>query len=178
MFSIKGLKMTKRYSGIGSRTAPLEVLNKAIQLGKELASKGYILHSGGADGMDSAFEEGCDLVNGQKQIFLPWKNFNKNPSKLYNPPEEAMKMAEQLHPAWFACSYGAKKLHARNIQQVLGEKLDTPVDFVVCWTLSGSLSGGTATAMKLATLNNIPVYNLAVPEDCVKLDEELLKSCT
>lgn len=149
-----------KYSGIGSRETPKDILEQMITIGRDLAEKGWILRSGGADGADSAFEQGCDEVHGAKQIFLPWKGFNKNSSQYWKIPPEAFDLAAGLHPNWSACSDAARKLHARNCQQILGPALNDPVDLVICWTKSGGEFGGTATAMKLARQNGIRVVNL------------------
>ena len=59
------------YTGIGSRKTPIEIINKMIKLGQILGKHGYILRSGGANGADKAFEQGCDNVLGKKEIYLP-----------------------------------------------------------------------------------------------------------
>ena len=150
-----------KYAGIGSRQTPAGILDTMENIGRELASKGYILRSGGADGADSAFERGCDQAGGKKEIFLPWAGFNDNPSPLTRVSNRAMILASQYHPGWFNMSQGARKLHARNGHQVLGEHLNSPVDFIVCWTKDGKDIGGTAQAMRIARAYNIRIYNLA-----------------
>lgn len=151
----------KYYSGIGSRETPLYIINKMTELAIKLESEGYTLRSGGADGADKAFELGA--VN--KEIYLPWKGFNHSDSELYHVSTEATEIAKRIHPAWNSCSPGAKKLHSRNIYQVLGYDLKTPSEFVICWTTGGKIVGGTATAINLALSLNIPVYNLAIQKD-------------
>ena len=153
------------YTGIGSRQTPADVLERMVQIGKELANLGFTLRSGGADGADSAFERGCDLANGSKEIYIPWNNFNNLSTSAgyivaYHP--DAENIAATLHPAWHRCSQGAKKLHTRNIYQILGGNLNDPSVLVVCWTPNGELTGGTAQAMRLAMKNNIRILNLAV----------------
>ena len=167
--------MSKVYTGIGSRETPQEVIEQMEILGIRLAQRGYTLYSGGADGADSAFERGCDLAGGAKQIFLPWKKFNKNLSPYYTQPKEAEQIAKSVHPAWEACSYGARRLHSRNVQQIFGYDLETPTSFVICWTMSGGLSGGTATAMKLATQIGVPVFNLAIEGELDRLKECIIR---
>ncbi len=62
----------------------------------------------------------------------------------------------------------AMHLHVRNTFQVLGPNLDDPSDFVVCWTPDGAekaedtseVTGGTGTAIRIASTYEIPVYNL------------------
>lgn len=67
--------MSKYYTGIGSREAPEHILNYISVAASHMANNNFILRSGGASGSDSAFEFGCDKVNGKKEIYLPWKNF-------------------------------------------------------------------------------------------------------
>lgn len=157
--------MSRFYAGVGSRETPSDVLTVMWNLGAWLAQLGWVLRSGGADGADSAFEGGCTAVGGRKEIFLPWKNFNKNKSILYTPTEEAIQLASRIHPAWGQCSRGARLLHARNTHQILGSDLATPVDMVICWTMGGGERGGTATAMKLAKEHRAKVYNLYESRD-------------
>jgi hypothetical protein len=57
---------------------------------------------------------------------------------------------------------GAPRLFARNAFQVLGLNLSTPSSRVYCWTPGGAVVGGTAIAIRLAQIHNIPVINLAV----------------
>jgi len=152
--------MERFYAGIGSRSTPDAVQVKMREIAVWLASIGWTLRSGGADGADSAFEAGCDFVGGKKEIYLPWKKFNGNSSLLYPPTAAALELASTIHPAWHMCSHGAKLLHGRNCHQVLGQTLDQPVAMVVCWTQGGGISGGTATAMKLAQQNGARVFNL------------------
>ena len=147
------------YAGIGSRDIPKSVQNFFIGLGKYYAKQGFVLRSGAAEGSDSAFETGCILEKGEKEIFLPWKGFNTHTSPLYEISAEAEKIASEVHPAWDALSQGAKKLHSRNVYQVLGYDLKTPVKFVACYTKDGIIKGGTATAINLAQKYNIPIFN-------------------
>lgn len=116
------------------------------------------LRSGGADGADAAFEAGA---GDDKQIFLPWKRFNRNMSPLYTPSVDAYAVASRIHPVWDRLSSGAKLLHARNVHQVLGPNLNEPSEFLVCWTMGGGVTGGTATAIKVALEHGVPVYNAA-----------------
>jgi predicted Rossmann fold nucleotide-binding protein DprA/Smf involved in DNA uptake len=58
------------FGGIGSRETPENVLKIMTQLGYSLAKKDFILRSGGANGADLAFENGCDKANGKKEIII------------------------------------------------------------------------------------------------------------
>lgn len=148
------------YTGIGSRETPKEILSIFEYIGLWLASKGYILRSGHAAGADSAFECGCDAAGGCKEIYLPWKGFNGSDSKLIlRDNDDAISIAMHYHPAFDRLSNGAKKLQARNAYQIFGYNLDTPSDFVVCWTKGGKGSGGTGQAIRIAKDNSIPVFD-------------------
>jgi len=161
------------YTGIGSRETPEEILLIMRQLAARLARVGYILRSGAAEGADSAFEAGARDADGSMEIYLPWKGFNQNGSAFTSPSLEASQLASRIHPAWPNLSHGARKLHARNAHQVLGIGLKTPSAFVVCWTRDmaicrdecSSATGGTGTAIKIASDHGIPVLNMARPSN-------------
>jgi len=168
----------KFYTGIGSRETPPEIMGLMETYANQLQSLGYFLRSGGANGADTAFENGAGK---KKQIYLPWKGFNGRKSKRYDITDEALELAEQLHPYWVNLKNGAKKLMARNCYQVLGEDLETPSEFVICWTSDGcethkdrkNKTGGTGQAISLANLAEIKVYNLANQESIKELDRFL-----
>lgn len=156
--------MSLIYTGIGSRKTPEMLLIHMTQIAEYLSSK-WTLRSGHADGADMAFEVGC---SGSKEIYVPWPTFNGctdciDPSTFIN-YQEAMTIAENLHPNWAACKQGVRKLHTRNVYQILGKDLNTPTDLVICWTPDGKDSGGTGQALRLARELNIPVFNLFNPQ--------------
>ena len=164
------------YAGIGSRQTPADILDLMTKLAIKFSKLDYILRSGRASGADQAFERGAGE---NKQIFLPWSTFeiefgkaNPGGTVFKFPSNEAIELAVSLHPAWQWLKHGAKLLHARNCHQVLGPDLKSPVKFVVCWTQDGAQNekevtrhtGGTGMAIRLASQNHIPVYNLAREE--------------
>lgn len=145
------------YAGIGSRETPESILKLMQDIAVELKKLGYRLCSGGALGADTAFAKG----DPDAQIYLPWAGYNgvEKPT-MVGPTLEAITVAGTFHPAWHNCKSGARKLHGRNMHILFGSKLDTPVDFVICWTKDGKDSGGTGQAIRAAIANNIPVFNL------------------
>ena len=125
--------MPNYYAGIGSRETPTEVLQLMGSIAAFLETKHFILRSGAADGADAAFERA--IVNSvNKEVYLPWYGFNNSTSHLFTSTNEAAVIAAQVHPAWSNCSQEAKKLHTRNVPQILGMDCATPCKFVVCWT--------------------------------------------
>lgn len=155
----------KIYTGIGSRDTPDDVLTTMRTFGLLFANKGYTLRSGHAPGADMAFEEGCDMARGSKEIYLPWPKFNgaDGSGKGYCVPfftPELVSFAGTYHPNWSACSMSNKKLLSRNACQVLGLLLNRPTEFVVCWTPGGLAGGGTGQAIRIAQAHDIPVFDL------------------
>lgn len=67
------------------------------------------------------------------------------------------------------------------ISNIFGKNLDTPVDFVLCYTKDGcehyvergSQTGGTGQAIELASRKYIPVINLANKDWKLKLKQTL-----
>ncbi len=169
--------MTKYFAGIGSRSTPLIIQDYMSEIASVAANENWILRSGGASGADSAFEEGCDAANGEKQIFLPWNNFRKKVSQYKEPIPEAYEIAATIHPNFKYLKVVAKKLLARNMHQILGPNLDEPCDLVICYTPDNcthhsqysKLTGGTGSAIALASKHNIPIFNLC--------DETKITSC-
>src|SRR5437763_10762587 len=122
------------YTGIGSRATAADVCELMVALGEALAGAGWTLRSGGAAGADAAFEQGADRGGGAKEIYLPVAGYNGNASPLCDPPAAAAEIAGRLHPFWRRCRPAAKRLHSRNVLQVLGADLATPSRLVVVWT--------------------------------------------
>lgn len=159
----------KYYAGIGSRRTPDAILEVMTNLAAKLSERGFILRSGGAKGADTAFEAGA---NNKIIYYINQFTINGKDEYRYNPEnlkEARIKMVyHEIHPAWQYLKEYAKELHTRNVFQVLGENLNEPSKFVICWTPDGAetvtecsrVTGGTGTAIKLADTYNIPVFNL------------------
>lgn len=142
-----GVSEMIHYAGIGSRQTPGNILDLMQGIGRHMSHKGYTLRSGGARGADSAFEQFAKL----KEIFTAYDS-------QFHP--QWFTHASRYHPRWGKLNERAKELHARNSAIILGANLDSPVDFVVCWTADGRASGGTGQALRIAEDLKIPVYNL------------------
>lgn len=148
------IRQSCTYTGIGSRSTPQNVLYQIEDLANHLYLCGWTLRSGGAAGADTAFETSA---GDRKEIFLPTNN---------DIPQEAFEIAATYHPTWGGLKPFVKKLHARNVQQILGKNLDIKTQFVVCWTPDGAETqttretGGTGQAIRIANAYSIPVYNL------------------
>jgi len=134
------------YAGIGSRKTPLDVCGDMTGIAEWLRGLGLRLRSGGAVGADSAFENGAAA---KKRIYYA-----------RHATPAAIEMASRFHPAWHRCSPIARQLLGRNCMQILGDDLRSPSRFVACWTEDGKDSGGTGLAIRVATHNAIPIFNL------------------
>lgn len=138
------------YAGIGSRKTPQDVCYLMTNVARRLYLRGYTLRSGGAIRADKAFEAGSMA---RKEIYRP-----------RDATEESMSIAEKHHPAWDKCDEVARRLHGRNVFQVLGRDLQSPSHFVACWTADGKDSGGTGLAIRIALSESIPVFNFHDPD--------------
>jgi hypothetical protein len=157
----------KFYTGIGSRQTPIDIQKLMTRVAKALSNDSWILRSGGAEGADSAFEEGAIY----KKIYLPWSGFsNKTADGLhYIVPPLNLDVVFDYHPAPERLSQAGLKLMSRNAYQVLGDVLLTPSEFVACWTSDGKASGGTGQALRIAKANGIPIYNFYNPHNVARL---------
>lgn len=150
--------MSQFYAGIGSRETPAWVCARFSMLAGTLGDEGWTLRSGGAQGADQAFEQGLSRHH-PREIYLPWPRFGGHRSALCVPTPAAEALAGEFHPAWSRCSAAARRLHARNSHQILGQDLATPVAFVVCWTPEGKGAGGTGQALRLAQAHGISIFD-------------------
>ena len=163
------------YTGVGSRDISDEEWDTMVSVAKWLA-QWLKLRSGKAGGSDSAFEYGVSLSDypDNKEIYIPWPKFEGNEIQgekicLDNPDTMnyaiSVKYAKEIHPAWEKLSQGGKKLHQRNVHQVLGRDLENPVPSLFLLACSdvdknGDAKGGTRTAWMLAKQFNIPCFNI------------------
>ena len=163
------------YAGIGSRETPVELKETMKNLGACLSENGYILRSGNARGADKWFSDGCDKVNGNSEIFLPFKDFgggHKHSILINNKNllREATEIMKSIKPKSYTWNSKNTPYHRRNVFQILGVNLNTPVDFVICYTNTGSETeydvinrhetSGTSMAIVLADRLDIPVINM------------------
>lgn len=167
------LPINQIYTGIGSRSVPDLYKERIYSIAKLLDEIGYTLRSGGADGSDTYFEE----ISTSKEIYLPWKDFNNNTSLLHKIPEAAKQLASFHHTIYNELKDSVKSLMNRNVLQVIGQTLNIPSDFVVCYTEDGcnqaihrtSKTGGTGLAISLADTIGIKIYNVKNDSDYEEL---------
>lgn len=151
--------MEKIVTGVGSRKVDAKGIARIREIAALMNCAGYVLRSGGANGSDSVFEQNME----KKEIYLPNQDIDPR----------CFEIAATVHPVWDKLPDYAKRLHARNVYQVLGKDLNRPSDICICWTPDGATSeatssiktGGTRTAIVLSDRYSVPVYNLFNDED-------------
>lgn len=168
--------MKRYYAGIGSRETPINVMETMRNIAIILERQGLVLRSGGANGADDAFEKGVSNPD-NKDIYLPYPEFNGRSSKkspfIYIPfgDDDFDKAYESLihHPSKGKMGASAKNMMLRNYFQIYGIRNQPKSEFVICWTpdaANGTTikttydTGGSGQCIRLAAINNIPVYNL------------------
>ena len=142
------------YAGIGARKTPDEFLCYMTEAAQFLeVSKHYTLRTGGANGADSAFEAGV----GYHKMLKVYRA-----SDTGDAAPRALEIAMRHHPKWFGLTGYVKDLMVRNVMILLGPQLDSPVDFVLCWTPNGEIVGGTGHSLRVAAAHNIPMWNFGI----------------
>jgi hypothetical protein len=175
MTSLDSGQSCQPYAGIGSRTAPADMLGLAEMVAERLEEKGWTLRTGHAPGMDQAFERGAGR---RAEVFLPWPTFERSEpleadTIVDRPRAEAHGVAKRFHPAWERLGRSVRELHARNAHQILGLELNDPVRFVLYWQREPG-KGGTETALRIARSYSVPCFDLADPAHVARIEEGLL----
>ena len=175
--------ITKRYACIGSRETPDHILKLTFRFAHILAELGYSIYSGGCrKGMDEAGYRGAyshkASDKSKNRIYISWEKmggWKHDPENgVYCPKdhfenyEQAKLLGEKARGGWHNAGPGSILHHSRNPYQPLGDDLNSPVDFVLTWapykSTGPQVTGGTATAVKIALDHGIPVFNLIEPE--------------
>lgn len=169
--------MPRIYAGIGARATPPEVLSLMTRAAFALLKRGYVLRSGHAIGADSAFERGAGEA---AEIYLPAPGWRGSASPFHQGTlgaevwGRARTIAAAHHPAFAGLSSFVQNLHTRNVFQVLGARLDSPAEFVLCWTADGEASGGTGQALRIAASHGVPIYNLQRAHERAHVERHLV----
>jgi len=165
----------KQYAGIGSRQTPADVLQVMTKVGQLLATDGFGLRTGACIGPDQDFANGAATERGFITLLLPWGSYeaawvrelHMTKADIHVRPfnkandKEAIQSVKDFHPAFDKLKDTVVALHARNYLILMdGEE---PVEFIICYTPGGVISGGTGQALRLAESKGITVYNLGNP---------------
>lgn len=167
------------YTGIGSRETPEHVCNLMTKVAEKLSKSGWILRSGGAQGADKAFLDGC---MGRTENYIPWRGFGDFGGTIPNLDVNwsLLQNIANLNPLIYKPTTrsldkykGFWKLQARNVSQILGLNLDSPSKFCILYapTTATGVIGGTNTAYQVAVQNNVPCFNLFIKDDYDRLSK-------
>lgn len=149
------------YAGTGSVHTPHWVRDLFCIAGERLADS-FTLRSGGQEGSDICFERGCENGQGKREIWLPWPHYEYNKSDKIVDVARYAYICASLYPNWDNLSDAMRKRYARCIPMILGEDLDKPVDFMVCYLPEDEVDTEARFAYDLATTNNIPIVNVGL----------------
>lgn len=163
--------ITKRYGGIGPRKTPLTVLPIMSDIASQLAGSQWLLRSGHGKGADQAF--GVGAPTDKKEIWLPEFGFNNAPHydcyRRTPCTEKVIKIARDHHIKYDIMRPAYQRLMDCNVNIILGEHADSPVDMVIYWQSEEGAAdyfGGTNHSLRIAKTYAIPTFN-------IRLDNEL-----
>lgn len=160
------------YAGIGSKSTPQDIQDEMKKFATIAFENKWILRSGCTDGADSAFESGVPFAESSAvELFVPWKGYSERENVIIEqlkPLDDARLIASQYSLGWEKLSPPVKLTLTCNVRQILGDTLDKPVSFVLCWTSDGcesratrtDESGSTGLAIALADAAGIPIINM------------------
>lgn len=149
------------YAGTGSVRTPHWARDLFCIAGERL-TESFTLRSGRQDGSDISFERGCEKGHGKSEIWLPWSHFNYSKSDKVADIDKYRYICASAYSDWDNLSTGMKKEYARCIPMILGEDLDEPIDFMVCYIPPDEDDTVARFAYSLATTNNIPIVNVGL----------------
>jgi hypothetical protein len=156
-------KLYKPYVISGNKETPPNIIEQMFKIAKELETFSYTLRISSMDGPDKIIEP---RIN-DKELYLPWKDFDKKTSKLtFNTPE-SLKIAAMFNPSFSGLNFTVQAFLAKNARIVLGQNLKSPAMFVMCWSQDGvedgknktSSTGNIGHIIAIASSMKIPVFN-------------------
>lgn len=165
------------YVGVGFGNPSKELNSIVKQIAESLNEANYVLRSDGEDGVSALFAKYAS----EKEIYLPYKDYNNIDSELCKTTREAEHIASRFHPCFNDLKSTDRKAISRYSHVMLGKDLRHLASFMICYTddKAESIKEKTANtgiigqAIAIASAMAIPVYNLA-KEDCLdRLNKKL-----
>lgn len=164
------------YAGIGSRSLSHAQKNFCFAVGAWLATQGWALRTGAAQGADQAFANGALSVGGTVALFLPWDSYERDwvdscllagayVSVLKNSDYIHNASVDKYHPAPEKLSGAVRKLHARNSMIV--------TDSVFVLAYPGAQLGGTGQGIRIADSKGIEVIRLDLPHQRLRVENKI-----
>jgi len=148
---------------------PEDAEENIIKLAKGLMAAGYTFrHTGASD--DEIQNKIIRVVGADVVSYIPWKGFNKMVNYPILPTPEGYKTAITVHKAFAKIPPAVRAILARNVNAMLGEKANDPVDMILVWDATGVEALGKGVKfdeigtlpfiLQVATKANIPVFNV------------------
>lgn len=162
------------------------------QVFHRLAVLGVHLRTSGSLGLELlAVQQYKELIDYGKispervEMYLPWAGYNtmlqehKGVNTVVNLSnfDNASSIIKLVHPTYMSCRPTTKKLHAKNALIIFGKKLSNPVDFLITVAspdpVSKTVLGSTSSALDLAKVKGIPVFNFSPEENVMDVLKDL-----
>ena len=161
------LSFYKPVAMTGNPDAPPEIIERMIQIAKRLEAMEFTVRIGGMQGIEDAIEKAIE----KKEVHLPFKDFDQKQSKFTYVSERATAVAKMFFPNWDAMKKGVQLFLAKNARVLMGQRVDSPALFFVCWTQDGvesfkdttNRTGFTGHSIAIASALGIPIFNLGNP---------------
>ena len=167
----------KYYTGIGSRSTPLDTRRLMTEISMYFQINGYTLRTGSNSVADKAFELGAGTL---KEIYVPWNGWEERRG-ISTVNDSSLTLARRIwihrqkfgisilddpsyDSTWEKLHEGTKILLAKTMCMIAGKDLNTQSNALICWTPSCKLIGISAHPITLALISRIPVFNLADKE--------------
>ncbi len=162
------MTLYKPYAATGNKEAPPDIIRKFEELAKLLDHQGYTTRVGGMEGIEEAVER----TQVKQELILPFKEFNQKQSKFTWSSERAFSIAKMFHPTFDSMKKGVQYFLAKNARLILGDKMNSPSLFLICWTEDGaesvreksSRTGFSGHPIAIASAIGIPIFNLGKPD--------------
>ena len=139
------MSLYKPYAATGNREAPPEILKKFEEIAKKLEALGYTARVGGFEGI----EETVEKATTKNEIHLPWREFGQKQSRFTFTTDRAMAIAKMFHPTFDTMKKSVQLFLAKNARLIMGDKMNSPALFLLCWTEDGVESAKQIALSKL-----------------------------
>lgn len=170
-------QMYKAYGVVANPDAPEGIMSQIGSIATRLEAMGYTLRTAGGKGMEEAFEQ----VTENKEVHIPWRNFNERQSKFTRNAKEADDVVRPFAPGFDGLKPAVQAIIASKAHTVLGKDLKNPIRFLITYTQDGcentanktAKTGFSGTSIALASSLRIPVFNLKNSDALERLKQYL-----
>lgn len=179
------------YAILGAPDTPSHVLQEFSDIARMLAAKKFKVR---VTTDDSRKQEGKppaalvgkavrETVGTRYELIKPWNTFGDTEGEALTATgttsDRGVEMAALFQPAMTKLPDAVKKIIAANVHVMLGKFLESPVEFLVCYTEDGAenskevtfKTGNVGLAIRVATSYNIPVINFKNPNSRSRLED-------